>query len=232
MLYPPLIRCLKIELVRKSCFSSQTIATEYIYVDELSNPLSTADCLPSFGPSYIYLYEEPFQLSKEKIFKSDFNLDFDTECKKKDFFFEASKLNTISLSGFAGKCDKYVARLRVQIESNESKLEDEDEKPLDNQNYLLFAFINDATVIHPSFKHSQIRFKLSIGDACDTENSVTEDYYPNCFYEDISYIPFDRVKPILHIELNVDDISDIRRMRKSNFLKRRVNELVCERVLI
>ena len=174
MLYPPLIRCLKIELVRKSCFSSQTIATEYIYVDELSNPLSTADCLPSFGPSYLYL----------------------------------------------------------QIESNDSKLEDEDEKPLDNQNYLLFAFINDATVIHPSFKHSQIRFKLSIGDACDTENSVTEDYYPNCFYEDISYIPFDRVKPILHIELNVDDISDIRRMRKSNFLKRRVNELVCERVLI
>jgi hypothetical protein len=38
------------------------IATEHIYIDEISNPNFMTDSLPTFGPSFIELYDEPYFL--------------------------------------------------------------------------------------------------------------------------------------------------------------------------
>lgn len=60
----------------ENTLDDQVIATEYIYLDEISNPFSTNNSLPTFGPSYIYLYNQPYHVTSRKTAKlldSDFN---------------------------------------------------------------------------------------------------------------------------------------------------------------
>ncbi len=66
ILYPPLIRCLKIELCSKNVFRDDVIATEYIYIDDISHPKTTNGSLPCYGPSYIDLFDEPYMLTLQK----------------------------------------------------------------------------------------------------------------------------------------------------------------------
>ncbi len=55
ILYPLLIRCLKIELCAKNVFQDDILATEYIYLDDLSHPRITNGSLPFYGNTIIII---------------------------------------------------------------------------------------------------------------------------------------------------------------------------------
>jgi hypothetical protein len=144
ILYPPVVRCLKIELIENS-FIEQVIATEHIYIDDISHPYLTGESLPTFGPAYICLYKEPYMLTRQKQSKISDLAQIDGSkceiCEKilenpdlysidghsfltgeagddKYCHYRENNLTPASLKSFAGPSGLYVGRMKLQITSS------------------------------------------------------------------------------------------------------------------
>ena len=253
--YPPLIRCLKIELIKES-FINEVIATEYIHLDEISDPhtVKNNEDELSFGPLWIYLYDEPYILAKQKVFKVNYQ-DLETDNSRKAItckscerlkekhpnynkdssacFYKKGRVKNVSLRDFNGKCSKYIGRIKIQImsEYKQAKPEtvNEKDKDEDEGNYLLFSKINAANLIHPKYKKRKISFKITVGSSllAECSNNVNEGYYSNYTNENSIYIHFENHQPIIFELKFLVDSFEILRMKKNNFLKRKIKEMVC-----
>lgn len=162
-MYPPLIRCLKIELCAETKLQDRVIATECIYLDDISDPITTNGCLPSYGPAYIDLYDEPYLLHLKKKPKiadyienkpiiEDENDQNDQTTNKLNIPLSQQSPNKLndtinnsicSLVSFSGSGDsRYVGRMLLHIESS---------KFYKNKNEILS---NNNSDIHVDFKKS------------------------------------------------------------------------------
>jgi hypothetical protein len=231
------------------------MAIEYIHLDEISNPHTVQDSdQPSFGPIWIYLYDRPYILAKQKVFKinlqdlkkestiannckfcekiKETNTDSKTKKDPTSCSYKSDQMKTVSLRDFNGNCSKYVGRIKIQIESE--KEENEQIKMIQtvsNENiYCLFSAINNVNLIHPKYKKSKISFKITLdsswGNILTQGSNFNEGNYPNYMKDHSIYIPFELNKPVLHHELFIDDQFEISRMKKNNFLKRKIKEMV------
>ncbi len=246
-----MIRCLKIELIRK-CFIDEIIATEYIHLDEISNPHTVKDSdQPSFGPIWIYLYDRPYILAKQKVFKinlqdlkkeltitdnckfcekiKETNKDPKTKIDPRSCSYKTDQMKTVSLRDFNGNCSKYVGRIKIKIESEKEENEQMKMILLTENLYYLFSTINNVNLIHPKYKKSKISFKITLdswGNILTEGSNFNEGNYPNYMNEHSIYIPFELNKPVLYHKFLVDDQFEISRMKKNNFLKRKIKEMV------
>ena len=247
--YPPMVKCLKIELIKKNLFTEIVIATEYIYIDEISNPYTESNYLPAFGPSYIYLYNEPYVITRQKLFKRNYpkkkkhkhtkkmdckfceriesntelNENLDTQC-----FYKKNRLKLVSLLNFNGACNKFVGRLKIQIESD-MVFNDSKHNSCAPRDFILFASINEVNLFNSKYKKSKISLRLNIGpygynQSCSTNKS--EELYPNSLNENSIYLPFESNKPNIYLNFSIDDTFEIVRMKKNNFLRTKIKEMV------
>ena len=77
------------------------MAIEYIHLDEISNPHTVQNSdQPSFGPIWIYLYDRPYILAKQKVFKINLqDLKKESTITNNCKFCENNKYHTLSQDG-------------------------------------------------------------------------------------------------------------------------------------
>ena len=161
------------------------LATEYLNIDDISDYTNDDYFLPTLGPCNIDFYTEPhnFRINKNKLVRSNglnnsvdnVNEEQQTDGQKVKF----TQRTYIPIYGDAhsGGGD-YVARLFLCVKSfkhlrNSSVQKHEEEmkqleKTKENlrenvKNFLLFAIINEATIIDPRYSNSQLSFRLCLG---------------------------------------------------------------------
>ncbi len=190
ILYPPLIHAIKLEVCLKNKFFDTPIAREYIYIDEISNPTFKTDSLPTFGPSVIDLYDEPYylifnrrhqyaefpndkELADNGNFKSSSRFQSNPSLSRTHF-----KPKSESLVSFNGAgVNEYLGRLLLHIDSRRiHKIEGTESNTniLNSLSYsakcfhpkrkfTVFACINEANMIDKRFRNSVVTFKLTTG---------------------------------------------------------------------
>ena len=253
ILYPPLIRCLKIELCAKNAFQDSVLATEYIYLDDISHPKTTGGSLPSYGPSYIDLYEEPYLLTLQKKPKpaeyqiySSGHVVVDNEDKPRNVpLIENTTCSLVTFNGYAG--NRFIGRLLLNIESskfyrkNAPNITDcvsvapelKSDRLYSKSDFIVFTCLTECSMINERYSNSELSFRLTIGNFGYNNNAENSHERSNFTHKATPiqlttnmplYIPLERRKPCLSVEFSVEDTSHV--LYKMNYIRARTTKMV------
>lgn len=218
--FPPLCQQLKIELLDSDKTGSDTIATQFLDLKQISSN-SDHGFLPTFGPSYLYFYGS----------SRDFNLvNVDTE------------LNEGILEGVSYR-GKLLLEISTEIinpsESCQTKSvktekigENLDNFGLKTNDFVLFASIFEASMINKKYGGKKISFEISMGNYGNTldsyDKSITDHFSvtspmksQNC--EGNFYLPLKENKPCIFLSAKFPDAQF--RMFSKNMLRRVIDTI-------
>ena len=201
-----MIRCLKIELCTKNLFQDDVLATEYIYLDDISHPRITNGSYPFYGPVWIDLFDEPYILTLKKQSKpadyiknhrdpSDKNIASNLVENENEIVVvnnnnDDSTCSLVSFNGYGG--NRFVARMLLNIESTKyykkrsgtvTKLKNVAEKLNSSRLYsktdfVLFACLTEVSMINNRFSKGLLSFRLTIGNfGYSNENARENENY-------------------------------------------------------
>lgn len=178
--YPPLVRLCKIELCAVDPSGERVLSTEYLAINDISNFLNDVQYLPTYGPRYVDLYNEPNNKRIKRTFSSGTGDD--------DFSNSGSANNSNSHSSSRSSHDTYlplvakgafyVARLYMSIysmsaarpssvlkeslQTNNSLSQELMINPREKR-FVAFAIINEVTMIDSRYLNGELSFQLCIG---------------------------------------------------------------------
>lgn len=247
IMYPPLVRCLKIELCSQDWLGVRVLGTENIYLEDISNSFDT-NLLPTLGPTYIYLYTQTFLSSytREPIMAQELrdqhsrtSADIYRRRQNESPISASSLDNTFSLiNNERNKVNKYMGRVQMEIFSEKymetsmqappSELYEFSKSPYRDNDYVLFACIYDTTMIDNSLQGKNLSFKLTIGPFGHEHNTTenqTKKLKPERRAPDSPlFLRTDKMKPCLFLSFRIEDKANV--LFKMNFLNKKSQELV------
>ena len=185
--YPPLVRLFKIQLCSREATSERVLATEFISIFDISNYLPYKDkmgqFLPTYGPRFIDLYDQPensrVRKTPENFSDDEFSFDEDLNLS-----LSKEKSNSPTYSPVSGNGSFFVARLLLKIESkkaissketeasekngssgvqNKAKTEEVVKSKEEIRDFVAFAIISEVSMIDQRFSAGEISFQLCVG---------------------------------------------------------------------
>ncbi|CAF0895015.1 unnamed protein product, partial [Brachionus calyciflorus] len=225
--YPPLVRLFKIELCTEDSSSVRVLAKEYLVINEIAN--LEFNHKPTYGPSFIDMYNEPNNLRIKKTLNNP----------KDDDIITSSNDSIKTYTPVEAIGSYYVARLLMGITSKfvSHKSKKENKLPgsdlLRNINsvpigdFVCYIIINECSMIDGRYQHGDISFKLCLGTNgynMTRNDNETEKTRPIQLSKTMPiYLSYEKQKPCLCLRFSTEDMRYI--MYKINFITNRINDL-------
>ncbi|RWS11234.1 otoferlin-like protein, partial [Dinothrombium tinctorium] len=156
-LFPPLCQRIKIDVCNEAISGAeQVIATHYLDISQISNDDKEDGYLPTFGPSYIYLYGGSKRTDLENlIYQGRLLLSLETELCE-----EVERKEEMKDGEQEEEANRFFSS-PVSVEeaspiTNMSAIAKEDE-------FMFFGAILESNLINKKFINKKIRYELSIG---------------------------------------------------------------------
>jgi hypothetical protein len=186
------------------------------------------------------LYDEPYLLTLQKQSKPAEYTD-EENSKNND-----STCSLVSFNGYGG--NRFIASLLISIESkkyykksrknNKSNLDSQKhqsirvkkEKLYSKSDFILFSCLSEVSMISEKFENGELSFRLTIGNfgydnSSTDKNNSTKKMVPLKLSKEMPlYLPFEKKKPCLSIQLDNYDTTHI--LYKMNYVKTKADELV------
>lgn len=234
----------KIELCTETKSGEQTLATEYLNLNEVSNYRQPNTYFPTYGPCYVEIFEKP---NNYRIKKTNKNIKSTDDNKTNTLnenmeLFDKNELDiydSIVADGsfYVGRLFMSVESKRIQSSSDFKNLLRRNKGSFFNKNvhnyviseFITFAVLDQITMIDSRYKNGDISIKLCMGingyDSLIDKWNQTESIKPVQFNkEEPIFLPFDKTKPCLSINFSNQDMRHV--LYKMNIIENSVKLIV------
>uniref|UniRef100_A0AAY4DVH4 C2 domain-containing protein n=1 Tax=Denticeps clupeoides TaxID=299321 RepID=A0AAY4DVH4_9TELE len=258
--FPPLARRVKVQIMDDANIGDVAVATHFLDLHQISNP-NRNGFRPTFGPSWVNLYGSP-QNSALRDIHRDLN-----EGLSEGIFYRGRVLLSLSVEVYYSPTavveSKSMAsvktatptdvdvRMKKTIDNkagqkavNENRreitvlLDEEDDRPRQKEEFLLFASLFEVTMIDPSIGTKPVTFELSIGTNSYCSYGIWVDKLPDIGHDALLYftlhrsfscIPMFNEKPCVYVWNYFEDHSF--RFHNSNWLSKMADRLASTQII-
>ena len=221
-----MLRLIKIELCNETKSGDIILAKEYLSIDDISNYRNEEQYYPTYGPTFIDMYNEPNNYRIKKVgVKSDDDTSYYASLVARGSFYKARLSMSVS-SRKISPFSEFKESIKVPNYMRKSYLRSKSVI----HDFLVFCVINEVSMIDDRYKNGEMRFQLCIGkhgydDVSNLSKNITEPTRPLQLMNTMPfYLPFEKLKPCLSLKFAIEDFRFI--MFKNNFVSSKLNDFV------